>query len=233
LRHEFATPEPPRLRVTLGSGELAIETAETGETVVEIDKEPDDVRVEQSGREIVIEPAKRFGRGRSHEIRIRAPHGADAEVELASADVRARGRLGEVRVRIASGDVLLEAVDGRLDLTTASGDVDVAAANGGGSLRSASGDIRVRHAAGRLAITTASGDLSIESIAEGEVELKSASGDMRVGIVRGSRLRVDARSLSGDTSSELELGAVAPAEEGPLVDLNAASMSGDIRIVRA
>ena len=31
----------------------------------------------------------------------------------------------------------------------------------------------------------------------------------------------------------LEIGASAPTGEGPLVDLNAASMSGDIRIVRA
>ncbi len=219
--------------MSLGSGSVEIETAETVETLVEVDGGPDDVGVEQRGREIVVAPSKRLGRARSHEIQIRAPHGADAEVELGSADLRCRGRLGEVRVRVASGDVLLDAVDGRLDVTSASGDVDVAAANAGGSLRSASGDVRLRRAAGRVSITTASGDLSIESIDEGDVELKSASGDMRVGIARGSRLRVDARSLSGDTSSELELGAVAPPGDGPLVELNAASMSGDIRIVRA
>ncbi len=233
MRHELPTPEPPRLRVILASGGVEIDTAETGETVVEVDGKADDVRVEQRGREIVVEPGNRFGRGGSHEIRIRAPHGADAELELGSADLGGRGWLGEVRVRVASGDVVLDTVDGRLDLTTVSGDVDVTAVNGGGSLRSASGDIRVRRAAGRLSITTASGDLAVEAIAEGELELKSASGDMRIGIVRGSRLRVDARSLSGDTSSELEIGAAAPAGEGPLVDLNAASMSGDIRIVRA
>ena len=219
--------------MSLGSGSVEIETAETVETLVEVDGGPDDVRVEQRGREIVVAPSKRLRRARSREIKIRAPDGADAEVELASADLRCSGRLGEVRVRAASGDVLLDEVDGRLDVTSASGDVDVAAANAGASVRSASGDVRLRRAVGRVSITTASGDVSIESIAEGDVELKSASGDMRVGIARGSRLRVDARSLSGDASSELELGAVAPPGDGPLVELHAASMTGDIRIVRA
>ena len=65
MRYEFATPEPPRLRLTIASGGVSIETGETGETVVEVDGDPDDVRVEQHGREIAVEPMKRFGRGRS------------------------------------------------------------------------------------------------------------------------------------------------------------------------
>ena len=91
----------------------------------------------------------------------------------------------------------------------------------------------ITEAADRLSVMTASGDLTIDAIARGALDLKSASGDMQIGITQGSRLRVDARSLSGDTSSEVELLGVETATEGPLVDLKAASMSGDIRIVRA
>ena len=80
---------------------------------------------------------------------------------------------------------------------------------------------------------TASGDQQVRSVAGGKVELSSASGDIRVGIKRGSRLWVDARSMSGDVSSELEVGDDAPGDDGPLVELQVTAMSGDVRVVRA
>jgi DUF4097 and DUF4098 domain-containing protein YvlB len=233
VTYEFVTSEPPRLRIAFASGDAVIETDESAETVVDVDADQDEFTVEQRGREIVLEQRKKFGRGRSFDVRVRAPHGSDVEVELASADLRTRGRLGEARIRSASGDVELDAVAGRLDLTTASGDVVVRSATGGGSLRTASGDIRVGESGGRLSVVTASGDMDVESIAEGALDVKSASGDVKIGIKQGSRFRVDARSLSGDTVSELEVLGVETTTEGPLVDLKAASMSGDIRIVRA
>jgi hypothetical protein len=70
-------------------------------------------------------------------------------------------------------------------------------------------------------------------VAEGEVRLVSASGDVEVGIRRGSRLWVDAKSMSGGTSSELEVGDAPPAGDGPMVELRATTMSGDIQICRA
>jgi DUF4097 and DUF4098 domain-containing protein YvlB len=138
-----------------------------------------------------------------------------------------------VRVRNASGDVQLGSVGGRLDVSTASGDVVVQAATGGGAIRTASGDVVVREAGERLGVMTASGDLVIAAIANGALDLKSASGDMRIGIAPGSRFHVDARSLSGETRSDLEILGVETTTEGPLVELKATSMSGDIRIVRA
>jgi hypothetical protein len=39
--------------------------------------------------------------------------------------------------------------------------------------------------------------------------------------------------MSGDTSSELEIGDAPALGDGPEVDLRATSMSGDIRILRA
>ena len=124
-------------------------------------------------------------------------------------------------------------MSGRLDLTVASGDVSVRAAEAGGSIRTASGDVIVGESADRLDVTTASGDQNIEAIEAGALVLKSASGDMRIGIRQGSRFRVDARSLSGEAYSELEVLGVETATDGPLVELKATTTSGDIRIVRA
>jgi DUF4097 and DUF4098 domain-containing protein YvlB len=102
-------------------------------------------------------------------------------------------------------------------------------------VNSASGDVQIDAAGGPVEVNTASGDVQLGSVAQGEVEVNSASGDIEVGIAKGSRLFVDAQSLSGETSSELELESGSPVEtdEGPLVELRAVSMSGDIAVRRA
>jgi DUF4097 and DUF4098 domain-containing protein YvlB len=256
VRREFETPAPPRLRVGIGAGRVEIETADTAQTVVEVEAvrgDVENVRIEQHGGDIVVEHRKRFAlvRGDEYEVRIVAPHGAGADLNIASADAHLRGRLGEVevdsasgdveieraagnvRVRAASGDVKLGMVDGRLDVTTASGGVVAGRVGGALSARSASGDVRVEDAGGGISVNTASGDQVIGSVAAGKVDLKSASGDCRIGIKQGSRLFVDARSMSGDTSSEVELLGAETDTEGPLVELRAVTMSGDIRVVRA
>jgi hypothetical protein len=67
----------------------------------------------------------------------------------------------------------------------------------------------------------------------GSVELQSMSGDIRVGIREGSNVWVDARAMSGDLSSELELSDEQSPDDAPLVELKASSMSGDVNVVRA
>lgn len=256
MRYEFATPDAPKLRFGIGAGRIEVETADVAETVVEVEAirgSEEDLKVEQHGRDIVVEGRKRFGLKSDQEfdIRIRAPHGTDVDANVASAPFRATGRLGavevnsasadvqveqverEAKVRSASGDVQLGSVGGRAEVNTASGDVQIASAAGGGTIRSASGDVEIGETTNRVSLNTASGDMVIGSIAEGSVDVKSASGDVRVGIERGSRLHVDARSLSGDTTSEVELGGVEITTGGPLVEVKGTTMSGDIRIVRA
>ena len=255
MKYEFASPEPPKFRGGIAAGRIEIETGDTAETAIDVEVirgDPEGLKVEQRGRDIVIEQRKRFGfKSDEYQVRIRAPHGGDIDFNLASADLRADGRFGSidvntasgdidlgevernVKVRSASGDVKVGQVGGRVDVNTASGDIQVHAAGGGGSIRSASGDVQIRSAGQRVSVQTASGDQLIESVAEGLVDLKSASGDVQVGIKQGSRLHVDARSMSGDTTSEVELLGVDTGTGGPLVQVKAATMSGAIRVVRA
>ncbi len=255
MRHEFTTSEPPKLRIAIPSGRVEIETGETAETVVEVESSSgnlDAIRVEQHGRDIIVEHRKRFGFSREeYEIRVNLPQGADADLNLASANLRAAGRLGtleantasgdieieeiekDARVRSASGDVRLGSVGGRANVNTASGDIELGRVGGGVSVRSASGDVRVQEAGAEVSINTASGDQVVDTVRRGRVDLKSASGDCRIGVKVGSRLFVEARSLSGETSSEVELGDSEVPGDGPLVELKAVTMSGDIRVVRA
>lgn len=213
-----------------------------------------ELRERRDGQTVVVDVAGRFGSllGGSPSLRlaVRAPHGADVDASTSSADVDAHGRFGTTEVDTASGDVRFEEVEqgrvnaasadvrfarigGEAAVNSASGDVSIDVLEGAGKIRSASGDVVVGEAGSDLTVQTASGDQSVGSISRGDVRLQTASGDIRVGVRKGSKLWVDAKSMSGETTSELEVGDAPPEGEGPLVELRATAMSGDIRIVRA
>jgi Putative adhesin len=244
----FSTPGHVKLEVNIPTGDLDVETAETETTSVELEvRGPDadqhereaQIELRQRGdRYEVVVAARRSGlfsfRNREYIVRITAPLGADLEANVASADVDGRGRFGDVEINTASGDVELEHVEGRLDVDSASGDVDVRRA-GSAKVNSASGDVTIDETATGADVNTASGDVDLRTVRAGAVTINSASGDVDVGIAKGSRLWVEAQSLSGETSSELELESGAPiaSDEGPLVELKARTLSGDITVKRA
>ena len=267
----FHTPGPLVVDVQVPAGRVELFSVDGEETTVELRPLRDndasreaveealvELREEGARRRVVVDVERRTFFGITFEVNrevgvtVRAPHGADVEVKVASADVATTGRFGSGDIKTASGDVAVDGLDGDARIKTASGDVAVRSVRGSAELQAASGDIavqevggpaRVRSASGDVAIrdagagvsvNTASGDVRVEAVAQGRVELKSASGDLWVGVREGSRVWVDARSISGDASSDLDLGGDAgEADEGPLVEIDAASMSGDIRIARA
>ena len=234
-RETFPESGPLRLELSLPAGEIELEAVPAGETVVELElvrgseAAVDEARVELRGDELVVKVDHPNAEVR---LRLEVPEGSALQAKTASGDVRARGRLGDAVVKSASGDVKLDAVDS-LEAKLASGDLEVGQVAGDARVDSASGDVELGEAGGGVTVRTASGDQEVRSVAEGKVELASASGDIRVGIKQGSRLWVDARSMSGDVTSELEVGDEEPGEDGPLVELNVTAMSGDVQVVRA
>ena len=261
-RETFETPGPLSLDVRVPSGEIEIETVDGGETVVELSASPEleeeariELRPRRDGHElsVVIEKRSGFFRGFREEVRVRitAPSGTDVEVSTASADTDGRGEFGKVEVNTASGDVSfdkaagdvainsasgdlkMEEIGGALTVNTASGDVELGRLAGEGKIRSASGDVELEEADASIKVQTASGDVQIESVREGDVVLQTASGDIEVGIKSGSKVWIDAKSMSGETSSDLEVGDAPPDGDGPMVEVRATAMSGDITVKRA
>jgi DUF4097 and DUF4098 domain-containing protein YvlB len=156
----------------------------------------------------------------------------DAKVNAASGDVQLGRVGGDLRTNAASGDVQVASVGGASKVNSASGDVQIGEAAGALEVNSASGDVQIREAGSSVSVNTASGDQSIGSVGEGKVSLKSASGDLKIGIREGSTLWVDARSRSGEVSSELPVSDAPPEGDAPHVELRATTMSGDITVVR-
>jgi DUF4097 and DUF4098 domain-containing protein YvlB len=186
-------------------------------------------------------------------LRISCPKGAELDVRTKSADLRARGEYGKVDVKTASGDINIdeaadtyvksasgdihvELVDGTLDVKTASGDLHAGSVTRDASLNLVSGDVYIGDCGGSVSTNTVSGDQRYEAVVNGRVELRAVSGDIAVGIRRGSRVFIDANTVSGSTSSEFELAdapQAAPNPDAPLVEVFAKTVSGDVRLERA
>jgi DUF4097 and DUF4098 domain-containing protein YvlB len=238
--------------------ETAVELVPLGGT--ESETAVQEARVELRNGVLLVDVPERRGirllsRGVDVRVTVTCPHDCELRVDAASADVRANGRYsaadvttasgdatlaeitGDARIKSASGDAEIAVVGGSLAADAASGDVEIGRVDGSAKIRTASGDVEVGEAGGPVTVHTASGDQRVGSVGRGEVTLRSASGDIWVGVRRGSAVWLDVATMSGDTTSELDVGA-APAggeEEGgvPLVELRAQSMSGDIYVARA
>jgi hypothetical protein len=224
----------------------------------------EDARIEVlrrgEGQEVVVEVRLRHGfwisfdRGPEIRLRVTCPEGADLDVRTKSADVDARGHYGgvemksasgdvsvqeasgDVSVKTASGDVQLETVGGRLEVNSASGDLHAGTVGGETDAKLLSGDVYIREAGDSVSANTVSGDQRLETVHKGRMDLRAISGDVSIGVREGSRLFVDANTVSGSTSSEVDLSDAPPQEGGgetPLVEVFAKTVSGDVRIERA
>jgi DUF4097 and DUF4098 domain-containing protein YvlB len=214
----------------------------------------EEVRVELTGDRLRIEAAggARWLLGRSSRVRIvvHTPLDSGLDVTVASADVLCSGRFGQSTVQSASGDVVLPELTGALNANLASGDLrvervagavdahctsgDVAIGAVGEDLTvvTASGDVRVGGCAGSANVRTASGDVLLERVEQGTVQVTTASGDVGVGVAAGTGVWLDINTLSGTSSTDLDLGG-APASGQAQVNLRVRTASGDIEVRRA
>jgi DUF4097 and DUF4098 domain-containing protein YvlB len=219
----------------------------------------DDARIELNDGQLIVDvPNKRggfsFSLGFTRQgitCRIRCPQSSSLAVRSKSADVVARGALGGLNVSTASGDIEANRVEGGVNIKSASGDTRVREISGSVNIQTASGDIDLEIVRGPASVHSVSGDVTIDeayddvsantvsgeqehgAVMRGNVAAHSVSGDVTIGVRRGSKVYLDCNTVSGDTTSELELTTDAPAGDGPLVEIRAKTVSGDIRITRA
>ena len=152
------------------------------------------------------------------EVRIVCPPGATSISPEARPTSSVDGELGEVKAKSASGDLSLH------DVTTELSAQDCQWRHLRRNDPMLEGTIcdRVRVistitlgfrdslAARNAAVSSTSGDAKIGAIEAGELHLQTVSGDARIGVASGTRVWIDAVSVSGDLESELGLADQAP-----------------------
>lgn len=206
--HAFDTPQPIRLRVTFGAGEIAVATADTAQTTVELtplsadDAAPDLIArttVDHRDNEVVINSPRQssglFGRHRpALRLAVTVPTGSALQIRTHSADVEAVGDFGQTLIETGSGDVRLDNVAAEARIRTGSGDISIERVDESLRTESGSGDLSVHEVLGDVNSSTASGDIDIDLLA-GDAKLNTASGDVVVHVAQSS---VSANTASGD-----------------------------------
>jgi DUF4097 and DUF4098 domain-containing protein YvlB len=156
---------------------------------------------------------------------------------------------GPARLSTSTGTVTVERVDGRAEIT-GSGQIRIGEVDGQaviknlngvtwigevkGDLRcnSANGDITVDRALGAVAAKTANGAVRIGEVVRGSVELKTAYGELEVGIREGTAALLDVRSHFGNVRNALAA-SQGPEPSDQTVEVHARTSFGDIVIRRS
>jgi Putative adhesin len=260
---DFACSDPVDISIdSWGSGSIVVSGEPTSTVAVEVvptgrGTDKDDLLAQvqvgfDDGQLYIRGPRPgAFRRRLQLDLTIKAPEGSSCAAKTISADLACVGELsaltmqtasgdttaasvsGAVTVRSASGDVLLDTA-GDIAITTASGDVQAARVGGYARISTASGDVSLGYCAGSVIAQTASGDIQLGAVATGQIELRSASGDMQVAVVPGIGVYLDLASTSGGIRSELDPSDEADLHEsGVPVRISCRALSGDIRITKA
>jgi hypothetical protein len=158
----------------------------------------------------------------------------DVHVTSASGDLSVESVAGDLRMHSSSGDVRVVCVEGRAAVSNNSGDIEIGSVGDRAEIRSTSGDVRLGDVSGDSSIVGVSGDIRVLSYADGQMQLRTVSGDITVGIPHGISIMVDAQSMSGTVRSEIPLAdAPTAGDGGPVVAISARSVSGDFLVERA
>jgi DUF4097 and DUF4098 domain-containing protein YvlB len=126
-----------------------------------------------------------------------------------SGEVRLNHALGKLEVNTISGDVQLE--DGQAEgatVNTTSGEVALDGVAGALNIGTVSGDVAIRDARdSQLAIATTSGSVEYSGdLAGGKTNtVNSISGDLKLALPEDAGIRLDASTISGSITSDLEL----------------------------
>jgi hypothetical protein len=241
--HTFSTPQPVRLEIRVASGDFRVITTDADESTVTIEGAQrllDSITVDLLGDRLIVDQRLKglgglFVNHDSLTLRASVPHRSAVRVATASGDTDLDGSFAGVELSSASGGIAVRgAVDGPVHTKTASGDTRLTEVSGDVDLQSVSGDLNVDAAGGSVTVKSVSGDVRVDSLSEGRVVVNNVSGDIALGIASGTRVEIDASSLSGHMGSEVPLsGDGGGDDDGPLVTIRSNTVSGDFRLFRA
>lgn len=180
-------PPGVALDVLTGSGDLEVDDR-TGAILVRSGS--GDVSIGKAGRGLDV----RTGSG---DVHLRSAVGP-VKVFCGSGDFFASDIDGEVEATSGSGDISIEKLAGDASLSTGSGEISVASSTGKASARSGSGDMDFRGHTGSADLVTSSGEIIFGvSSSEGDISLKTSSGDVSVTLYGVNSMELDVSTTSG------------------------------------
>jgi DUF4097 and DUF4098 domain-containing protein YvlB len=107
------------------------------------------------------------------------------------------GNVRTVEARTGSGDIEIAQAGGDVQATTGSGDIDVERAEGTLVASTGSGDIHAGAVSGGLKARTGSGNVEVMQIGRAEIDVRTGSGDVTLGLDSNAAFNLSARTGSG------------------------------------
>ena len=140
------------------------------------------------------------------------PAGIGGTASAVSADVRAKGIDGELRIEQVSGDVRLENCSGEWKIVTVSGDV------------------KIESFSGKMHARSRNGDISLKITGPGEYIVDTITGDIEVGYPDGYAIEMNAKSREGIVDLAENRVSTVVTKEGK-ISLILKSVNGNIKII--
>lgn len=140
--------------------------------------------------------------------------------------------VGDAEVTAGSGKIRLGKIDGAAVVKNSNGDCWVGNISGDLRVKAANGDIAVDHAHADVNAATATGDVRVGELVRGSATLKTAMGQIEVGIRAGTAARLDVHTSFGRVHNEMEI-ADSPQSSEETLDVRANTSYGDIVIRRS
>ncbi len=202
-------------RVEFADGELLVKTPKTVKTLGILRKTGSiDVEIAlPTGSQLRAEAAVAAFRcaGTLGEVRLRTATG-DVEVEHAATLTVASGGgaivahtvTGDAHATTATGTIRLDTVGGTVTLKNSNGDSWIGSAGGDLRAKAANGDVLAGQARGDVDAATANGNIRIGTVYSGSVSVRTATGELEVGIARGTAAFLDLHTQFGKVLNHLD-----------------------------
>ncbi len=177
------------------------------------------------------------GAGRLGETRIKNSAGdihlestGPLDVTTPSGAIIVRSVTGDATVN-GSGEVRLDRIDGNAVVKNTNGDSRIGEITGDLKARAANGDITVGRAGADVTASSANGDVRIREVTAGIVSVKTANGELEIGIPAGTAAFLDLHTSYGNLHNRLDA-ATEPGQGERTVEVRARNSYGDIIVRR-
>lgn len=158
-------------------------------------------------------------------------HGGDIDIDTVSGRVHVNADSPQVSIHSVSGNVQLDGHAQHARLETVSGDVLASRVSREAKVQTVSGDATISGGPFRSAsLSTVSGDLQLRGgpDGDGDIDIDSMSGDVRLDLPADTTAQLHASTFSGSLRSDM--GKVIHSEHGPGSKLETQIGNGDARI---
>jgi hypothetical protein len=163
-----------------------------------------------------------FHLARTGRLRLDTTGHIDVDAVVGDAD----GATGSGRVRIGE-------IRGAAVVKNSNGTTDIGTATGGLRVRSANGDITVDRAEAGVDAKTSNGSIRIGTVVRDSITIRTATGDLAVGVAGGTAAWLDLQTGYGQVRNELESTGQGPEKSELAVEVRAHTSFGDITVRRS